>query len=253
MFLQNFWKKAFSSPKKSENKTDLPQKLLELLGFSPKNSSLFIEALTPRSAQLRSAEGEAFNYERLEFLGDAMLSAIIAEYLFVNAPNQKEGYLTKMRAKIVSRKHLNQIGNDMGLLSLIDSDLKKKVTLGANVCGDMFESLVGAIYEDQGYEVTKNFIYKSVITPYVDLENLENRISSYKSLMLEWCQKNKFKLRFDTQEENNAEEVKVFVSILYLDEKEIAKGRATSKKKAEEKAAKRAYFNFQKEISAQCL
>ncbi|MRI62626.1 ribonuclease III [Ornithobacterium rhinotracheale] len=253
MFLQNFWNKAFSSPKKRENKADLPKKLLDLLGFTPKNSSLFIEALTPRSAQLKSAKGEAFNYERLEFLGDAMLSAIIAEYLFVNAPNQKEGYLTKMRAKIVSRKQLNQIGNDIGLLSLIDSDVKKKVTLGANITGDMYESLIGAIYEDQGYEITKEFIYKSVITPYVNLESLENKIASYKSLMLEWCQKNRVKLRFKTEEEDNAENIKVFASILFLDEKEIAKGRATSKKKAEEKAAKRAYFNFQKEISEQCL
>uniref|UniRef100_UPI0039A4CCB5 ribonuclease III n=1 Tax=Ornithobacterium rhinotracheale TaxID=28251 RepID=UPI0039A4CCB5 len=250
--LQSFWKKVSSLIKK-DKKSDLPKKLLDMLGFIPKDSSLFLEALTPRSAQRKSAEGEAFNYERLEFLGDAMLSAIIAEYLFVNAPTQKEGYLTKMRAKIVSRKHLNQIGNDIGLLGFVDSEVKRKVTLGANVCGDMFESLIGAIYEDQGYELTKKFIYSTVIEPYVDLENLEHRISSYKSLMLEWCQKNRIKLSFDTQEENSAENTKFFVSAICLDEKEVARGRATSKKKAEEKAAKRAYFSFQKEISKQCL
>ena len=243
IFLQLFQKK------RNHHQSIIDVKLLNILGFSPKNTQLFIEALTPRSAQLKSNTGYAFNYERLEFLGDAMLGAVIADYLYINAPHEREGYLTKMRSKIVSRKNLNKIGNELGLANLIDENIKKNITLGANINGDMFESLVGAIYEDQGFDITKSFIYKTVIIPYVDLNSLETRISRYKSLMLEWSQKNKIALSFNTLEENNAENTRIFASYLSLDGKEVSKGRGTSKKKAEEKAAKRAYYNFQKKIN----
>lgn len=247
---QKFWRNILHLFQKKEiNNNEANSELLNILGFQPKDYQLFVEALTPRSAQVKSGSGEAFNYERLEFLGDAMLGAVIADYLYINAPHEKEGYLTKMRSKIVSRKNLNKIGNEIGLVRLMDRDIKKNITLGANVSGDMFESLVGAIYEDQGFNTTKSFIYKTVINPYVDLENLEHRISSHKSLMLEWSQKNKVNLRFETSEEENAENIRVFAAILYLNDKEVAKGRGTSKKKAEEKAAKRAYFSYRKKIN----
>ncbi|MBV7441545.1 ribonuclease III [Weeksellaceae bacterium TAE3-ERU29] len=246
---QNFWTNFLHLFQKKRKHQTIDAKLLNILGFSPKNTKLFIEALTPRSAQLKSNTGYAFNYERLEFLGDAMLGAVIADYLYINAPHEREGYLTKMRSKIVSRRNLNKIGTELGLIRLIDDDIKKNITLGANISGDMFESLVGAIYEDQGFNITKDFIYRTVITPYVDLNSLENRISSYKSLILEWAQKNKIALSFTTLEEDNAENIRIFASALSLNGKEVSKGRGTSKKKAEEKAAKRAYFNFQRKIN----
>lgn len=238
----------FQKHKNGESAAVSP-KLMCLIGFKPKNAALFREALTPRSVQTKNDQGVFINYERLEFLGDAVLGAVIAEYLYTQAPDKNEGYLTKMRSKIVSRKHLNQIGKEIGLLGLIPPKRKQHVTLGNNVAGDMFESLIGAIYEDRGFDFTKKFIYKTVICPYVNLPELENRVASYKSLMLEWSQKNKKQLLFETFEEDNANSQTAFVSKVHIDEKEVAKGRGLSKKKAEEKAAKRAFFSFQKEIN----
>lgn len=250
---KKFWNTFFKLFAKGENQNnstsiDLPTKLIEILGFVPKNKILYIEALTPRSAHQLNSDGESFNYERLEFLGDAMLGAVISDYLFNEAPHENEGYLTKMRSKIVSRKHLNEIGKNLGLIGFISPEIKKGITLSNNVPGDMFESLVGAVYEDQGFEVTRKFINKVVISPYVDLMKLESRVTSYKSLVLEWSQKNKKHVVFKTEKEKNAEEQLIFVSKLFVNNKEVAKGRGSSKKRAEEKAAKRTFFAFQDQI-----
>lgn len=224
---------------------ELPSKLLDILEFTPQFPHYFKEAFIPRSAQKHDANGVSINYERLEFLGDAMLGAVIAEFLFNEAPEEKEGYLTQMRSKIVSRRHLNEIGNDLGLVGFVDKGTKQKSALGNNIAGDLFEALVGAVYEDQGFAKTKDFIYRIVINPYVDLQDLESRISSYKSYVLEWAQKQKVNLEFNTFEEQNAEDITVFVSIVRIDNSIIAKGRGTSKKKAEENAAKRTFYSKQ--------
>lgn len=226
----------------------LSGKLQEILQFQPKNPQLFSEAFIPRSAQQKNAKGESLNYERLEFLGDAMLGAVIAEYLYEKSPSEKEGYLTQMRSKIVSRKHLNEIGNNLGLVGFIPKSYKSNVSLSNDIAGDLFEALVGAVYEDQGFQQTRNFIHRIVIEPYVDLKQLENRITSYKSYVLEWAQKNKVNLEFNTFEEKNAEDLTIFVSIVRLDNVVTAKGRGTSKKKAEENAAKRTYYTKQNEF-----
>ena len=236
--LSRFWGFLnFGANKTIASNEELPSKLLDILKFQPRNAGIFHEAFIPRSAQKSDPKGVSINYERLEFLGDAMIGAVIADFLFNEAPEEKEGYLTQMRSKIVSRRHLNEIGNDLGLVGFVDKGSKKKSSLSSNVSGDLFEALVGAIYEDQGFEITKDFIYRVVIQPYVDLRNLETRITSYKSLILEWAQKKKVQLNFNTFEEQNAEDFTVFVSIVRMDNRIIAKGRGTSKKKAEENAS----------------
>ncbi|MDO5656295.1 MAG: ribonuclease III [Flavobacteriaceae bacterium] len=245
----NFWN-LFRLAKSEPVPADpLPEKLQEIIQFYPHNPNLFREAFIPRSAQQKNPEGESLNYERLEFLGDAMLGAVIAEFLFEKSPSQKEGYLTQMRSKIVSRKHLNEIGNNLGLVGFIPNEFKHKTSLSNDIAGDLFEALVGAIYEDQGFERTRNFIHRIVIEPYVNLQELENRITSYKSYVLEWAQKHKVNLEFNTFEEKNAEDITIFVSIVRLDNVVTAKGRGTSKKKAEENAAKRTYYSKQNVMS----
>lgn len=226
----------------SSKKDDWNLALIEILGFIPNNSKLFKTVFIPRSAQYRNTQGKFINYERLEFLGDAMLGAVIAEYLFDKAPEEREGYLTQMRSKVVSRRHLNEIGKNLKLKSFIPKEFSRKITLGADVDGDMFEALVGAVYEDRGFDKCKEFINRVVIKPYVDIKTLEKRITSYKSLVLEWSQKNKLTLEFNTFEEQNAEDITIFVSIVRINGKITAKGRGTSKKKAEEKAARRTYY-----------
>lgn len=244
--LRDFLKRG--AKPKIASQIELPEKLLDIIQFEPKNAWLFKEAFILRSAQKHNAQGISINYERLEFLGDAMLGAVIAEFLFHEAPEEKEGYLTQMRSKIVNRRHLNEIGNNLGLVGFIEKTGKQKLSLSSNIAGDLFEALVGAVFEDQGYEATKDFIHRIVINPYVDLDQLESRIGSYKSFVLEWAQKNKLQLEFNTFEEQNAEDITVFVSIVRVNQAIVAKGRGTSKKKAEENAAKRTYYSKRNEM-----
>ncbi|MBT8303782.1 MAG: ribonuclease III [Bacteroidia bacterium] len=222
--------------------------LKKILGFSPKHLKYYEKAFTHRSMNIRDNEGNAVNYERLEFLGDAMLGAVIASHLFQEVPEGDEGYLTKMRSKIVSREHLNELGRDLDLINFIESKISKE-NFGDNIHGNLFESLVGAIFLDRGYKHCEDFIYKRVIIPYVDIVKLEGKVISYKSLLIEWCQKEKKTFDYNVYEDTGNDNLRHFSVKLSINDKVIAKARATSKKKAEEKASKRAFFAYQNRIS----
>jgi ribonuclease-3 len=219
----------------------------KILGFTPKNIDIYKKAFTHRSSNILDEVGNPLNYERLEFLGDAMLSAVIAGHLFNKAPTGDEGYLTKMRSKIVSREHLNELGKDLNLVQFVESKVPVQ-HFGDNIHGNIFESLVGAIYLDRGYDYCEKFIQKRVIVPFVDIARLEGKVISYKSLVIEWCQKEKRQFHYDIFEDNGIDGERLFGVKLSIDNKVIAKARATSKKKAEEKASQRAYFVFQEKI-----
>ena len=219
----------------------------KILGFAPKIIDFYKKAFTHRSSNILDEVGNPLNYERLEFLGDAMLSAVIAGHLFNEAPTGDEGYLTKMRSKIVSREHLNELGKDLNLVQFVESKVPVQ-HFGDNIHGNVFESLVGAIYLDRGYEFCEKFIQKRVIIPFVDIARLEGKVISYKSLVIEWCQKEKRQFHYDIFEDNGIDGERLFGVKLSIDEKVVAKARATSKKKAEEKASQRAYFAFQEKI-----
>ncbi len=201
---------------KYKRKDPFYNKIKSLLKFSPNSLEYYKRAFIHRSLNRKDINGIAINYERLEFLGDSILSSIISSYLFKNIPDGSEGYLTQMRSKIVSRNHLND--------------------------------LIGAIFLDRGYPYCKKFVYQNVIIPHVDLEKLKNKIISYKSLFIEWCQKNKKDYNYQTFEDNGNDSVKHFAVKLSVENNVIAKARETSKKKAEEKASKRAFFMYQEEI-----
>lgn len=222
--------------------------LTQILGFKPKQIIFYQKAFTHRSMNTKDSKGNPFNYERLEFLGDAMLSAVVASHLFLEVPSGDEGYLTKMRAKVVSRGHLNEIGKNLRLINLVESKILAG-QFGDNIHGNLFEALVGAIFLDRGYRYCEKFIYTRVITPHVNIETLEGKIISYKSLLIEWCQKEKKTFGYYVYEDNGNDDVKHFSVKLKINEKVVAKARATSKKKAEEKASKRAYFALQGRIS----
>ena len=222
--------------------------LTKILGFKPKNVKYFRKAFTHRSMNTKDTKGNPFNYERLEFLGDAMLSSVIASHLYLEVPSGDEGYLTKMRSKVVSREHLNELGKDLKLINLVESKIPAG-QFGDNIHGNLFEALVGAIFLDRGYKYCEKFIFKRVIIPYVDIETLEGRVISYKSLLIEWCQKEKKTFGYNVYEDTGNDDVRHFSVKLSIDEKVIAKARATSKKKAEEKASKRAFFAFQSKMS----
>lgn len=242
--------------KKIFGKTSRPQpesgiffeSIQHILGFAPGNLKHYKKAFTHRSSNLVDENGSPINYERLEFLGDAMLGSVIAAHLYKEAPSGDEGYLTKMRSKIVSREHLNELGRDLNLIQFVESKVPPQ-HFGENIHGNIFEALIGAIFLDKGYSYCEQFIHEKVITPYVDIEKLEGKVISYKSLVIEWCQKEKLHFHFDVFDDNGNDGQKFFGVRLSINNKIVAKSRATSKKKAEEIAAKRAYFAFQEKIN----
>jgi ribonuclease-3 len=220
----------------------------KIIGFKPQSLYYYQKAFTHRSTNKIDSKGNPMNYERLEFLGDAMLSAVIAAHLYNEVPTGDEGYLTKMRSKIVSREHLNELGRDLDLIRFVESKVPTQ-HFGENIHGNIFEALVGAIFLDKGYDFCKKFIQNGVIIPYVDIAKLEGKVISYKSLLIEWCQKEKKTFYFDVFDDNGIDGQKYFGVKLSIDGKVIAKARATSKKKAEEKASQRSYFALQEKIN----
>lgn len=240
-------KKIFSKSRTAEDGIFF-EKIKDIIGFEPKNIENYKTAFTHRSLNKLNANGNPISYERLEFLGDAMLSAVIAADLFNKVPAGDEGYLTKMRSKIVSREHLNELGRDLNLISFVESKIPSQ-HFGENIHGNIFEALVGAIYLDHGYLSCEKFIQKRVILPYVDIARLEGKVISYKSLIIEWCQKEKKLFKYDVFEDNSIAGDRLFGVKLFIDDKIVAKARAISKKKAEEKASQRAYFALQEKIT----
>ena len=221
----------------------------QILGYRPKKVDFYKEAFTHSSLKKLTNKGLPKNYERLEFLGDAILGAVIANYLFKKIPTGDEGYLTQIRSKIVSREHLNELGKDLDLIHFVESSVPN-TNFGDNIHGNLFEALIGAIHSDRGYAFTEKFIFRFVIEPYVDIERLEGKITSYKSVLIEWSQKNKKRIKYNVYEDTGNDTLKHFSVKLLVDQDLVSKGRATSKKKAEEIASKRAYYKLKAQIEA---
>jgi|TARA_Y100000385_G_scaffold33007_1_gene30964 ribonuclease-3 len=224
------------------------ESLRKITGFTPSKPLYYEKAFTHRSTNRTDELGNPISYERLEFLGDAILSAVVAHYLFDKVPSGDEGYLTKMRSKVVSREHLNEVGKELKLSGFMHTKIPLS-QFGDNIHGNLFEALIGAVFLDKGYAICERFIYKTIITPHVDIESLEGKIISYKSFIIEWCQKEKKIFYFENQADAGKDQLKHFSVKLRIGGKTIAKARATSKKKAEEKVSKRAYFALQGKIN----
>ncbi len=221
------------------------KKIKRIIGFSPKKINYYREAFTHTSSKkIDTKTNIPISYERLEFLGDSVLSTVISSYLFEKLPLENEGHLTQMRAKIVSRNRLNELGKTLNLVQLIEKN-QKAIKLSSNIDGNLLEALIGAIYMDKGYIYCQKFIYKKVIKPYINIKKLEGKITNYKGFFIEWCQKNKHDYTYEVYEDTGKDDKKHFSVKLFLNGKVVSKGRATSKKKAEEIASKRAYYHFQ--------
>ncbi|MEY4107749.1 MAG: hypothetical protein RL181_2091 [Bacteroidota bacterium] len=183
LFLLRFYNRFLSRDK------TFVEKLIPLLGFTPTNLGIFKLAFSHRSSNGEQAKGYAHqNNERLEFLGDAVLGAIVAEYLFKKYPDSDEGFLTKMRSKIVKRNSLNRLGDKMGLDFFLSEH--NNLRLSKSMLGNAVEALVGAIYLERGYHQTKIFVVQNILRKYLDIHELERVDDNYKSQLLEWCQKN---------------------------------------------------------------
>ncbi|MFP3593980.1 ribonuclease III [Chryseobacterium sp. SIMBA_038] len=225
--------------KLSERDSFLSTHLNKVLGAEVQNVALYREAFSLKS----SSKNQDSNYERLEFLGDSVLGTIISCHLFQAYPQANEGYLTQMKSKIVNRKNLNKLGEDLKLTDLL---LKQNsVALGENISGNLFEALIGAVYLDFHYDTCKKIILERLLTP-SEINKLENKIVSYKGLLLEWSQKKKLNIKYETCEEIQVNKAIIFRCHVWLGEEKIANATETSKKKAEEKAAQRAFYILNK-------
>ena len=214
-------------------------RLKKITELNPVSKEVYQRAFTHRSSNLKDDDGNLINFERLEFLGDSMLSIVVSALLFEKFPNAKEGTLTKYRAKIVSRENLNSIGKNLNLIDFLDTE--SKINFGDNIHGNLLKALVGAVYIDRGFKKCQHFILKKIVGDYVDLDQLQHMILSYKGLLLEWGQKNKKIVQFKTANDQGLDPKFNYSTGVYLNDKLIVKAREISKKKSEEKAARRAY------------
>jgi ribonuclease-3 len=187
------------------------------------------------------------NNERLEFLGDAILGAIIADFLYNRFPQEDEGFLTKTRSKLVNRSFLTNLTFEMGLHVFINSNMTKSNDK-SHIYGDALEALIGAIYLDKGYKTTKYFVTKKILSQFVNLNEVEQSDSNFKSQLIEWSQKNHKEINFETTEESadNSKHPK-FKAVVKIDNKQIGKGTGTSKKEAHQEAAKEALEKLKEE------
>lgn len=241
MELQKYFSKFLKQRKKKLSDLDLrlSNTISGIIGQDIHNIELYREAFSLKQVSSKHCK----NYERLEFLGDSILGSIIACYLFQTYPGANEGYLTQMKSKIVNRKNLNKLGEQLMLTSLLQSPQRN--VLGENICGNLFEALVGAIYLDLGYETCKNIVLEKLLTP-SEILKLENKIVSYKGLLLEWSQKKKYTLQYETFEEPVPGKSSCFRSVVWVCGEKISNALESSKKKAEEKAAQRAFYILNK-------
>jgi len=213
-----------------------------LLGFVPGNIKLYRMAFRHRSVAIILKNGTKNSNERLEFLGDAVLGAVIADELFKRYPYKTEGFLTEMRSKIVSRVNLNQLAKKLGLDELIEYDnrIVNFPTKQSSLLGDAFEALIGAIYLDKGYEFTHNFLLMRIIKPHIDIFTLENTETNYKSKLIEWCQRQGKDILFEIVPNGEGESMKLFTVNALVDGENKGVGRDYNKKNAEKLAAEKA-------------
>ena len=211
-----------------------------IIGCWPKDLSLYKLALRHSSAYpFRKKRGER-NNERLEYLGDAVIDLVVAEALFYRFPKEDEGYLTKMRSKLVSRNNLNRVADKLGIPNLLVANLKGNH--GDSVYGDALEALIGACYIDLGLEKTQYFVMSAIVEPFVSDKDLMQTTHNYKSEVIEHFQGLKKSFRFEELERSGEQHNTTFTMGLYLGDNLVAKGEGGSKKKGEEAASKAFYI-----------
>jgi ribonuclease III len=230
------------------DKREFGSRLRKILGFKPGNLRLYEIAFIHRSASYKLPDGQRINNERLEYLGDAVLDAILSDYLFEKFPDASEGFLTKIRSRIVNRDVLNSLSVSMGINKILVSNVSAIHTT-KNLYGDALEALIGAVFIDKGFRKTKRLFIKKVFNKYLNLEQIVNTDTDYKSLVFEWVQKHKANLIFTYNEEYDFNTRKsVFSTTLFINREEFGKGQGVSKKEAEQEASAQAWKRI-KDIS----
>ncbi len=229
-------------PGSADPRKNLPRSIAHIIGERPSNLELYQLALRHTSASRATAiEGFRESNERLEYLGDAVLGMIIAEFLFKKYPYKDEGFLTEIRSRIVNRETLNGIARKIGLDQLIEYDGNRTRSLPArtSMYGDALEALVGAIYLDKGFRFARRFVLKKLLSHY-DIDSVVQNNVNFKSRLIEWAQRSGKEIRFETLSESGSSQFREFIAQVFIDEEPFATGNGFSKKKAEQSAAEKA-------------
>ncbi|RAU83563.1 ribonuclease III [Pontibacter arcticus] len=218
---------------------DLVRAVGSIIGTTPDNIRLYKLALTHTSFARQTSAAKHETNERLEFLGDAILGAVVAEYLFKKYPYEDEGFMTEIRSRIVNRESLNNIALKLGLNLLVKIDTTSQGNRHKSVNGNALEALVGAVYLDKGYNVTHQFILKKILKTHVDVHSLVTTTANFKSKLIEWAQSQNKDIRFEIVQRKQQGNTTEFTCEVYIDNEPIAVGQGLSKKKADQAAAEK--------------
>jgi ribonuclease-3 len=226
--------KSLFKPQKSKEELELIGFILKKFGYRPKELKYFYKAITHKSFRNQEIE---FSNERLEFLGDAVLDSVVADYLFVKFEDEDEGYLTRIKSKIVNRKTLSDIGEAMNIREILRYNQARSINL-STLEGNAFEAILGAIYLDGGYESVKKSVQNYVFRNFVNINRLLEEEIDFKSRLFIWCQKKKLQLTFDVLKEVNTGSGWVYEVEVEINQKKYGRGKGSAKKLAEQEAAK---------------
>ena len=216
-----------------------------ILGSKPLNLSLYRLALTPAGLGEETDKGFRKSNERLEFLGDAILGSVIAEYLFKKYPYRDEGFLTETRSKLVNRETLNEVGIKIGLKKTLQQVVDNRQFVGnKSLYGDILEAFLGAVYLDRGYSFSKKLILQRILI-HLDLEGMVTTVSNHKSKVIEWSQREGNQVEFQVVQVNSNQRYKEFVVAIVVNGESLAQGKGETKKKAEQEASKNACEQLQ--------
>ena len=226
--------KNLFKPSKSKEELELFGFILKKFGYRPKDLKYFFKAITHKSFRNQEIE---FSNERLEFLGDAVLDSVVADYLFVKFEDEDEGYLTRIKSKIVNRKTLSDIGEAMNIRDILRYNQARSINLNT-LEGNAFEAILGAIYLDGGYDSVKKSVQNYVFRNYVNINRLLEEEIDFKSKLFIWCQKKKLQLSFDVLKEVNTGSGWVYEVEVEINGKRYGRGKGSAKKLAEQESAK---------------
>lgn len=219
----------------------------DILGFYPRKIELYRQALTHKSMSVKEGGGRLSNNERLEYLGDAILDAVVGDILYNHFQGKREGFLTSVRSRVVQRETLGYLADEMGLTDLIRSNLMGR-THNNYMAGNAFEALVGAVYLDRGYEYCKWFVRNRILGKYINLDRIAYKESNFKSRLLEWCQKYHVIAKFELLEESKEEGTMspLFLTRVLISGMECGRGIGYSKKESHQQSAKEALTKLKK-------
>lgn len=224
----------------SNSNRKLINSIKTLAGISPGNIELYKLATQHRSIAKQNNIGFRESNERLEYLGDAILGSVVAEYLFKKYPLKDEGFLTEIRSRIVNRDALNLVARNMGITDIVEyTNNRKGGQAYKSIYGDTLEALIGAVYLDKGYQTTRKFIVKKLLRQQYDLDTLVQVNPNYKSKIIEWAHRQNKDVKFELTEIKGSSHNREFMAELLVEGEPIAQGHGFSKKKAEQDAAQK--------------